>query len=139
MREFVRIATADEVVQWRDAWIERGRRMLEDVGLFVISDVANDPFFGRGGRMLAISQREQRLKLELLVSICSDENPTAVMSCNYHQEHFGHIFGINDESGNCAETACVGFGMERIALALFHTHGLDPNRWPAGVRGKLWH
>ena len=38
--------------------------------------------------------------------------------------------------GEVAHTACVGFGMERIALALFRTHGLDPERWPRRVRER---
>ena len=29
-------------------------------------------------------------------------------------------------------------GLERIALALLSRHGLDPARWPADVRDKLW-
>jgi hypothetical protein len=32
-------------------------------------DVANDPFFGRAGRIMASSQRDQGLKFELLVPI----------------------------------------------------------------------
>lgn len=138
MREYVLIATAERVVPWRDAWIERGQSLLHSVGLAAVADVANDPFFGRGGRMLALDQREQSLKFELVIPICSQEKPTAVMSFNYHQDHFGTAFGLHSESGVTAHTACVGFGMERIALALFKTHGLDPQSWPAPVRERLW-
>ena len=42
------------------------------------------------------------------------------------------VKGIAD--GEVAHSACVGFGMERIALALFRTHGLDPATWPVSVR-----
>ena len=31
-----------------------------------VSEVASDPFFGRGGKLLAVSQRDQRLKLEIV-------------------------------------------------------------------------
>jgi hypothetical protein len=37
-----------------------------------------------------------------------------------------------------AHTACVGFGEERIVLALLRTHGFDPERWPVEVRKRLW-
>jgi hypothetical protein len=37
-----------------------------------------------------------------------------------------------------AHTGCVGFGLERLALALFKHHGLDVAGWPASVRGILW-
>ena len=138
MREYVLIATPEVVVPWRDSWLERGRALLHSVGLLVVSDLANDPFFGRGGRMLALDQREQSLKFELVIPICSEEKPTAIMSFNYHQDHFGTAFGLHSAAGVPAHTACVGFGMERIALALFKTHGLNPSDWPASVREKLW-
>ena len=56
--------------------------------------MASDPFFGRGGRMLAVSQRELKLKFEILVPVISEEKPTAVCSFNCHQDHFGKIFDI---------------------------------------------
>jgi hypothetical protein len=37
-----------------------------------------------------------------------------------------------------SHTACVGFGMERIALALFKHLGCDPATWPAAPPAKLW-
>ena len=55
-------------------------------------DVANDPFFGRAGRMMVAGQREQGLKFELLIPITSVEKPTACLSFNYHQDHFGSIY-----------------------------------------------
>jgi seryl-tRNA synthetase len=65
------------------------------------------------------------------------ERPTAVVSCNYHQDHFGDTFGIALHEGGHAHTACVGFGLERITLALFKTHGFDLAQWPATVRATL--
>jgi hypothetical protein len=32
----------------------------------------------------------------------------------------------------------VGFGLERVALALFRHHGFDVEAWPQGVRRVLW-
>lgn len=138
MREFVRVCAPDEAPAWRDHWLERGTRMLRSLGLPVESDVANDPFFGRGGRMLAANQREQKLKFELLVPVVSPARPTAIMSFNYHQDHFGKTFGLRLPDGETAHTACVGFGMERIVLGLLVTHGFDPTSWPAEVRKNLW-
>jgi seryl-tRNA synthetase len=138
MREFVRVADFETVKPWRDAWLERGKRILESVGLRAKAATATDPFFGRGGRMLAINQRDQELKFELLVPITSEENPTAVMSFNYHQDHFGSLFDIKTSRGEVAQTACAAFGLDRLALALLKTHGLDPAQWPARVRQALW-
>ncbi len=137
MHEYVRLGEPDEVLRFRDVWLERSLALLHAVGLDASAVVANDPFFGRAGRMLASNQRELSLKFELVVPICSAEKPTAVVSCNYHQDHFGTLFGIATSAGAPAHTACIGFGMERVALALFRRHGLEPERWPATVRVTL--
>jgi seryl-tRNA synthetase len=138
VREFVRVGTPDQVVEWRDMWLQRGLTLLQSLGLPAKSDVASDPFFGRGGKMLAVSQKEQKLKFEVLVPVISAEDPTAVCSFNFHQEHFGSTFSIRTEDGNVANTACLGFGLERIVMALFKTHGFDTERWPKEVRTRLW-
>jgi seryl-tRNA synthetase len=138
VREFVRVGTADVVVEWRDMWLKRGVELLQSLGLPARSDVANDPFFGRGGRMLAVNQKEQKLKFEVLIPVISEEHPTAVCSFNYHQDHFGKIFDIKTHEGQLAQTACLGFGLERCVMALFKTHGMVPAEWPKAVRERLW-
>jgi seryl-tRNA synthetase len=136
-RELVRIGEPALVREWRDAWSDRGLELLQSLGLDARVDIASDPFFGHGGRLLAASQREQQLKLELVVPIAGPQ-PTAVASFNYHQEHFAKVCGIETSAGEPAHTACVGFGEERISLALLRAHGLDPETWPAEVRHLLW-
>jgi seryl-tRNA synthetase len=138
MRELVRIGTADQVVEWRDAWVDRSLSLLLSLGLAAKTDVASDPFFGRGGKVLARNQKEQRLKFEILVPVISAENPTAVCSFNFHQEHFGSTFGIRTDQGGTANSACLGFGLERVTMALLKTHGFDPLTWPREVRDLLW-
>ena len=138
VREFVRVGTAEQVVGWRDLWLQRGLSLLVSLGLDAKSDVAADPFFGRGGKMLAVNQKEQKLKFEVLVPVISKENPTAVCSFNFHQEHFGSTFEIRTSDGKVANTACLGFGLERIVMALFKAHGFEPASWPADVRQQLW-
>lgn len=138
MREFIRVGTPEQVLPWRDMWHQRGIDLLRSLGLPAQSDVANDPFFGRGGVMRAASQRDQKLKFEVLVPVISAEHPTACCSFNYHQDHFGSTFGIHTPDGEVAHTACMGFGMERIAMALFKHHGFKPEQWPAEVRQQLW-
>jgi len=138
MREYVRVGTPDQVVAFRATWLERGQEMMRSLEMPLNVDVANDPFFGRGGRMLANNQRDQGLKFELLIPVNSEENPTACLSFNYHQDHFGSTWGIKTADGETAHTACVGFGMERVAIALFKHHGMDPDKWPASVRKVLW-
>jgi seryl-tRNA synthetase len=138
IRENVRAGTADDVQRWRAQWIEDGQALLESLGLQVQLAAASDPFFGRGGRLMKAQQQTQELKFELLVQVWSEAEPTAVASFNYHQEHFGHVFDIQTADGAIAHTACIGFGLERVAIALFKRHGLELGRWPEVVRRRLW-
>jgi seryl-tRNA synthetase len=138
MREFIRAGTQEQVLPWRDMWLQRGLELLLSLELPATSDVAADPFFGRGGKMRALSQIDQKLKFEVLVPVISETDLTAVASFNYHQDHFASAFGIYTVDGKVAHTACMGFGMERITLALFKTHGFEPKQWPASVRDLLW-
>jgi seryl-tRNA synthetase len=137
MREYVCIGQPEDVVAFRTRWIERGRQLAERLGLAATIAPANDPFFGREGRMKAVSQIQQALKFELLVPIYSAERPTACMSFNYHRDHFGTTWDIRDAAGEPAHTGCAAFGMDRLAVAMFATHGLDIAAWPAGVRSLL--
>ncbi len=138
MREQVRLGSPEQVVEFRNAWIARAETLFAELALPARPAEANDPFFGRGGRLLAVAQREQGLKVELVIPILSEDAPTPVMSFNYHQDHFGRAFDILLSDGSRAHTACVGFGLERVALALFKTHGFEIERWPQGVIRKLW-
>ena len=138
VREFIRVGTPDTVIQWRDQWLDRGVTLLRALELPATPDVAADPFFGRGGKMLAAGQIEQKLKFEVLIPVISAENPTACCSFNYHQDKFGSAFDIKLPDGETAHTACLGFGLERVVMALFKTHGFDPRQWPAAVRAHLW-
>ena len=138
MREFIRVGTPEQVVDWRNTWLERGLELLRALKLPVQSDVASDPFFGRAGKMMAASQRDQRLKFEILCPVISEQKPTAICSFNWHQDHFSAAFGIRSESGETASTACLGFGLERITLALVKHHGFDLAAWPKPVRDLLW-
>ncbi|WP_448208312.1 amino acid--[acyl-carrier-protein] ligase [Azospirillum sp. sgz302134] len=138
MREYVRVGTPEQVMTFRQTWLERGRSLMESLSVPLDIDLANDPFFGRTGQMLAANQRDQGLKFELLIPITSTEKPTACLSFNYHQDHFGLLWDIRTADGEVAHTACVGFGMERVALALFRHHGFDVKAWPTAVRKTLW-
>jgi seryl-tRNA synthetase len=138
LRENVRAGAPADVLGWREAWIARGQALLEALGLDAKLEVANDPFFGRGGVLMKASQRALELKFELVVPIWSEASPTAVASFNYHQDKFGQAFDIYAHDGSRAHTGCLGFGIDRLALSLLRTHGVDLERWPSSVRARLW-
>jgi seryl-tRNA synthetase len=136
-RELVRIGATEDVLAWRELWMTRATRIFEQIGVPASFSIASDAFFGRTGVLLANSQREQRLKFELRAPVASHE-PSAVASFNFHQEYFATAFGIELHNGSIANSACVGFGLERITLALFRAHGADLWTWPKDVRDQLW-
>ena len=136
MYEFVLVGTPGQALAHRDAWLERGTAALLELGLPVRNEAANDPFFGRVGRMLAVNQLDAELKYEIVIDL-TDAKPTAISSANYHEDHFGAPFAMTTPDGETAHSSCFGFGLERITLALFATHGLDATGWPASVRSAL--
>jgi seryl-tRNA synthetase len=137
MREYVCIGSPDDVSDFRERWMVRAQAIARDLGLTFKVDYASDPFFGRVGQMKAVSQKQQSLKFELLVPLRSEEQPTACMSFNYHRDHFGTTWDIKDANGEPAHTGCVAFGMDRLAVAMFHTHGTDTAKWPVKLRQML--
>jgi len=137
MREYVFIGAPELVDAFRRRWLTWAPDFAARLGLTHRIDQASDAFFGRGGKLMAMSQIEQALKFELLVPVRSAEQPTACMSFNYHRDHFGNVWNLCDAQGRVMHTACVAFGKDRLALALFAAHGLELASWPAAVRKAL--
>lgn len=137
MREYVRAGSPEQVQSFRLQWIERAKELIGSLELPFEVVPANDPFFGRAGKMMKLSQREQGLKLEMVIPV-ANAAPTACLSFNYHQDHFASTWGVRLADGSLAHTGCVGFGLERLALALFKHHGTDVRGWPSSVSGLLW-
>jgi seryl-tRNA synthetase len=137
-REQVCFGTPEQIRAFQSAWMERALRMFAMLELPAATDLANDPFFGRPGLLMANGQRSQRLKFEILVPVSNPDRPSACGSFNYHVQHFAEAYGILGADGKPAHTGCAGFGLERIALALLRRHGFAPAVWPAAVRDALW-
>ncbi len=137
MREYVCVGTPAQIEDFRARWMKRAGAIAGQLGLSWRIDQASDPFFGRGGKLMAMSQVEQALKFELLVPVHSDDEPTACMSFNYHRDHFGTTWNLLNSAGATAHTGCVAFGIDRLALALFAAHGVELSQWPARVRQAL--
>jgi seryl-tRNA synthetase len=137
MHEVVYLGDPAGAERHRDQGLSTAVALLERLGLDIEPAPANDPFFGRLGAALAVGQRDERLKFEGLATIEPGEPPVAVLSANCHRDHFGGPFRIEAASGAVAHSACVGFGVDRIAIALFSRHGVDPVDWPPSVREEL--
>lgn len=137
MREFVCFGLPENVFAFRERWMARAPEIADTLGVKHSIAPANDPFFGRSGKLMAINQIEQAAKFELLIPVRSEENPTACMSFNYHRDHFGAKWGFRTEAGDMIHTACTAFGVDRLTLALFATHGLALQAWPKRTREAL--
>ncbi len=137
MREFVRIATPEEIAVFGEYWMTRAPQLAAELALPCKLDVASDPFFGRVGQIMAVSQRQQSLKFELLIAYHEGAVPTACMSLNYHRDHFGGVWQLANAAGELAHTSCFAFGVDRLTIALFCVHGIDVARWPQAARRAL--
>jgi seryl-tRNA synthetase len=137
MREYVRIGSPEQVIAFRECWLSQAKQLADLLALPYKIDAASDPFFGRAGKLMAVNQIDQALKFELLIPVHSVENPTACMSFNYHRDHFGTTWDLSLANGDVAHTGCVAFGMDRLAIAVFSTHGIDIEEWPDRVKKVL--
>jgi seryl-tRNA synthetase len=137
MREYVFIGAPEQVQDFRERWMTRAMGIADTLALSYRVETASDPFFGRGGVLVGKAQVQQELKFELVVPVRSAEQPTACMSFNYHRDHFGLTWNMRNKAGEPAHTGCVAFGMDRLAVAMFATHGVDPAQWPASVKAAL--
>jgi seryl-tRNA synthetase len=137
MREWVCLGGAEQAIDFRARSMSWAEGLAQRLALPYKVAPASDPFFGRAGKLMALSQIERSLKFELLIPVHSEQLPTACMSFNYHGDHFGASWELATDAGEVAHTACVAFGLERVALALFAIHGSDLQGWPAIVRETL--
>jgi seryl-tRNA synthetase len=137
MREYVCIGTPERAFAFREQWKAEACELATRLGVPFSLQPASDPFFGRAGKLMALNQVQQALKFELLIPVNSENAPTACMSFNYHQDHFGTTWGLRTDDGAVAHTACAAFGLDRLTIALFATHGLDLDAWPQAVREAL--
>ena len=137
-REQVCFGSPERIRAFQGHWMARALDMFHQLGVPATTDLANDPFFGRPGQIMANGQRSQRLKFEVLMLVSDPERLSACGSFNYHVHHFAHAYGLFAADGSVAHTGCAGFGLERIALALLRRHGFQPAEWPIAVRRVLW-
>lgn len=137
IREIVFLGAPAAVVTCRQDFLDAACALVSDLGLAGHVEAANDPFFaGAAVPQRVLAQRVRRLKYELRLP-AEDGRTIAVASFNVHGATFGEPYRIALPSGEPAHTACVGFGLERLAFAFFCQHGTRAERWPDPVRRAL--
>jgi seryl-tRNA synthetase len=128
MQEFVLAGPAEDVDAAREVWLVDARGWLADLGLAIRAEPATDPFFGPASLLIGEQQRREALKIELVVD--GPDGPQAIASSNLHKTHFSAPYDIRAEGDELAHSACMAFGLERIALAVLRRHGLEERNWP---------
>ncbi len=137
-REIVRIGEPEAVAAWRDTWRDRAvdllararprcalRRRLGPVLRPQRPDAGRQPA-PAGAEVRGDSSRSP-----------DPSRPPSPRSTTTRTTSLGAT-GSSWPTARQAHTACLGFGLERITLALLRTHGLDVEGWPAEVRARLW-
>jgi hypothetical protein len=62
----------------------------------------------------------------------------ACFSFNHHGTFFSDRFDITLARGGSAHSACVGLGLERLAVALIGRYGVDTAQWPPDIASHLF-
>lgn len=136
MREVVWLGRPQYVIESRkraDAMlIEWARKWQLDASF----ENANDMFFTDDYSVKASFQRQQEAKRELRLTIPWEDRRISCASSNFHAATFGRAFGIR-AGKRPAVSACMGWGGERWVYAVFSQYGLDPAKWPEGIRDDL--
>jgi seryl-tRNA synthetase len=133
LREVVFVGPEAWVAEQREAWVDETDRLVDALELDAWIETANDPFFANNAVARRYFQLVSHTKYELRLSLpYAQGRSLAAGSFNLHRDFFGSSFGIA-HAGGSAHTACVGFGLERFAWALFAQHGPTLASWPASV------
>ncbi len=133
MDEFVFFGTEAQVRARAGAALDAAVGWLDRLGLAPERREASDPFWGRGGEIMAGLQRAQQSKVELILPI-GEHGEVACLSLNLHGEFFSQRWDIRLAQGGLAHSACLGVGLERLALALVAHHGRQTELWPNSIR-----
>jgi seryl-tRNA synthetase len=136
MREVIFAGNPEYINEAKQRCVELSATFLEELDLTFEIASATDPFFVDSYAVQAAFQQGFDLKFELLAPLPYSGKKLAVGSINYHQDFFGRSFTI-DCDGAPAHTGCIGFGLERLALAFLAQHGVSESGWPAAVTARL--
>lgn len=118
---------------WQDLLLN----LLSDLGLKVLARPATDSFTGRLASLLSEMQLTRRAKTEI-IWVSPGGTDVALASVNEHATVFAEKFDFTVAGCAQTESACVGIGLERVALALIASHGFSVEKWPQASRNVLF-
>ncbi|WP_404337302.1 hypothetical protein AB2M62_01850 [Sphingomonas sp. MMS12-HWE2-04] len=136
VRDIVFFGSGPTLERLRGEVIQRAFEWCCALDLDVSIELANDPFFLDASRDKTVYQRMGEVKYELLFRLDAGEAPLAAASFNLHRGFYSSLYDIGHGDG-LAESACMGFGIDRWVYGFLRQKGLDPARWPEPVRAAL--
>jgi seryl-tRNA synthetase len=136
VRDIVFFGGSAELVRLRGEAMERTMQLCRELDLEVTIELANDPFFLDASRDKAVYQRMGEVKYELLFHLPHRKEPLAVSSFNLHRDFYTAIYDTRHADGALAESACMGFGLERWLYGFLCQKGLESASWPGRVTAR---
>lgn len=125
MREIIFMGSEKFVLSKRNEYMEKGKQLIEGLQLEGNITVSNDPFFKKEDKTKAAFQRKFKLKYELNLKNKDNGHEVAVASFNYHNINFSKAYNISLADSRLAHTACIAFGLERLAFTYITQVGLS--------------
>jgi len=116
VRDIVFFGSGEDLTRLRAEVMEHAIALCRELGLAATIELANDPFFLDTSRDKAVYQRMGEVKYELLFPL-RDGGSLAASSFNLHRDFYTSIYGTRRANGELAESACMGFGIERWVYA----------------------
>ena len=132
MREIVFIGTSSDVERVRYQIIQHAQDCVRKWGLTARLATASDPFFATTEQSKRGYQSLMQLKYEMQFSIPFSDRWISCMSFNNHQRTLVSAYDIASAEDDTA-SGCVGYGLERLAFAIYSQHGTDLAKWPADL------
>lgn len=137
VRDIVFFGSYEELSRLRNEVMDRSIELCRELDLEVTIELANDPFFLDASREKALYQRLGEVKYELLFDLPYRRERLAASSFNLHRSFYTSVYNTRLTNGELAESACMGFGIERWLYGFLSQKGLDPRGWPQIVISNL--
>lgn len=134
LREVIFLGSPDYVRKTRQRSLELVEDMVKEWNIFGELITANDPFFSSDFANKASHQHRLALKYEYKADL-PPARPISILSSNLHGPTFSKAFSIS-QKGRPINTGCIGFGLERMVLAIFAQYGVMPQSWPDALAGE---
>jgi seryl-tRNA synthetase len=129
VRDIVFFGSFEDLSRLRSEVMEHAMALCRDLDLEATIELANDPFFLDASRDKAVYQRMGEVKFELLFPMPNGRESLAASSFNLHRDYYTSVYYTRRPGGELAESACMGFGIDRWLYAFLTQKGMDPARW----------